>query len=459
MSDSSNDPLFALSPLDGRYHLATRQMANCFSEFALIKRRVEIEIAWLKSLLSEEAIREGFGGAIPSADKFAQLDSIADNFGEKDAVAIKTLERKTRHDVKAAEVWLASQLAQTPFAECRTLIHFACTSWDINNLAYTLMMRDGGNALLASLRNLHPEIHHRANLWAGIPMLARTHGQPASPTTIGKEFAVFAFRLQRQIDALSSFQLEGKFNGATGNYNAHYAAFPNFDWPQFCRRFVEGFELEFIPLTTQINSYDNAAEYFDLIRRINSIILDFCRDMWGYISLDYFKQKTDKNEVGSSTMPHKVNPIDFENAEGNIGIANALLGHLSEKLPVSRWQRDLSDSTVIRNIGVAFAHSHLAYQSAAEGIRRAELNPKQLAADLEANPQVLAEAAQTILRASGDIDSFEKLRAFTQGGGKDLKTLREFIAELNLSEEEKKRFFSMTPSDYIGIADKLARDC
>ena len=449
-------PLSALSPLDGRYYKQLEPLRGAFSEAALIRRRVAIEIRWLLALAAEPAIVEiePFSKATN-----AELGRVVDTFSEDDAGLVKAIEAETNHDVKAIEYWLRKRLAGNPeAARVAEFVHFACTSEDINNLAYALMLKEARErALLPALDRVIDVVGADAVRLADFPMLARTHGQPATPTTLGKELANFAHRLRRARRAIASVSITGKMNGAVGNYNAHVAAYPDFDWPRFALRFVESLGLEFNSHTTQIEPHDGLAEQFDAIARANTVLLDLDRDLWGYISLGYFRQKPREGEVGSSTMPHKVNPIDFENSEGNLGVANALLRHLSEKLPVSRWQRDLSDSTVLRNVGVALGHSLLAYDSCLKGLAKLEADPARMRADLDANWDVLAEAVQTVMRRYGIADAYDQLKGLTRGKGIDREALHAFIRGLSIPQPEKKRLLELTPADYIGKAAELAR--
>ena len=447
-------PLSALSPLDGRYHKQLDPLRACFSEAALFRHRVAIEIRWLLALAAEPAIAE----IKPfSTGTHAELERVVGTFSEEDAAQVKAIEAETNHDVKAIEIWLKKRLAGEA-KRVAEFVHFACTSEDINNLAYGLMLKEGRDrVLLPALDRVIEALAALAVRLADAAMLARTHGQPASPTTLGKELANVVHRLRRARRSIASVSLTGKVNGAVGNYNAHVAAYPGFDWERFAQAFVESLGLEFNPYTTQIEPHDSLAEQFDAIARANTVLLDLDRDLWGYVSLGYFKQKAKAGEVGSSTMPHKVNPIDFENSEGNLGIANALLRHLSEKLPVSRWQRDLSDSTVLRNIGVALGHSLLAYESCLKGLGRLEADPARMLEDLEANWEVLAEAVQTVMRRYGLPDPYEQLKAFTRGKRVDGEAMRAFIRSLELPEGEKARLLKLTPAGYIGKAAELAR--
>jgi adenylosuccinate lyase len=453
---SPPSPLNALSPLDGRYHKQLEPLRACFSEAALFRYRIAVEIRWLLALAAEPAIAE----IKPfSKDTTAELERIIAAFSEEDAAQAKAIEAETNHDVKAIEYWLKKRLEGNPEgARVAGFVHFACTSEDINNLAYGLMLREGRDrVLLPALDRLIETLAALARRLADAAMLARTHGQPASPTTLGKELANVVHRLRRARRSIASVSLTGKANGAVGNYNAHVAAFPGFDWENFARAFVESLGLEFNPYTIQIEPHDSFAEQFDAFARANTVLLDLDRDLWGYISLGYFKQKTQAGEVGSSTMPHKVNPIDFENSEGNLGIANALLRHLSEKLPVSRWQRDLSDSTVLRNVGVALGHSLLAYESCLKGLAKLEADPARMLEDLEANWEVLGEAVQTVMRRHGLPDPYEQLKQLTRGKRVDGEAMRAFIRGLALPETEKARLLKLTPAGYIGKAAELAR--
>lgn len=446
----------ALSPLDGRYRAKVEPLRFYFSEFALIRFRVQVEAAWLKALSDEPGITE-----VPpfSAPTRAHLDNLAENFSAEDGEAVKAIEATTNHDVKAVEYWLKQKLADNAeVVKVSEFIHFACTSEDINNLSHGLMLKSSlQHVMLPALDRIIARLIELAHQLADMPMLARTHGQPATPTTLGKEIANTACRLQRGRKQLEAVAILGKINGAVGNYNAHLSAYPDLDWEKFAQLFVERLGLEFNPYTTQIEPHDTMAELFDAYARINTILLDLNRDIWGYISLGYFKQKTKADEVGSSTMPHKVNPIDFENSEGNLGIANALLRHLSEKLPVSRWQRDLTDSTVLRNMGVALGHTLLAYDSCTRGLNKLDINAAQLAADLNNAWEVLAEPIQTVMRRYGIANPYEQLKALTRGkSGITRETLQQFIAGLNIPEAEKKRLLAMTPQNYIGKASELA---
>ncbi|HWQ37527.1 MAG TPA: adenylosuccinate lyase [Burkholderiales bacterium] len=450
-------PLTALSPLDGRYHGKTAPLADYFSEFALIRYRVRVEVEWLKALCAAEALRE----IHPlSNSAIARLEGLVENFSLADAEAIKAWEARINHDVKAIEYWLREKLALDPeTARVARFVHFACTSEDINNLCHALMLRDSrARVALPLMDRLIDALSALADSTADMPMLSRTHGQPATPTTLGKELANFAYRLGRQRRRLAAIRLSAKINGAVGNYNAHLAAYPDFDWESFARAFVEQLDLEFNPYTTQIEPHDVIAELFDAYAAFNVVLLDLDRDIWGYISLGYFRQHTTEGEVGSSTMPHKVNPIDFENSEGNLGIANALLRHLSEKLPISRWQRDLTDSTALRNMGVALGHSILAYDSCLRGLGKLQPDPARLAEDLDVNWEVLAEAIQTVMKRYGVEDAYEQLKALTRGrSGMTREALHEFLRALSIPPAEKQRLLRLAPSAYTGLASALAR--
>jgi len=449
-------PLAALSPLDGRYARTADPLRQYFSEQGLIRYRVKVELAWLAALAAEPAIKEvkPFSAATKKA-----LAKLVKDFSERDAEHIKNIEAETNHDVKAIEYWLKARLAKNAEVQ-RSLefIHFACTSEDINNLAYALMVAESRTGvMLPRLDALVAVLKQLARRHAAIPMLSRTHGQPASPTTLGKEMANFAQRLERARGRIAAVAVLGKANGAVGNYNAHLAAYPDFGWERFSRRFVEGLGLEFAAYTTQIEPHDWLAELLDAYARANSILLDLDRDLWGYISLGYFRQRTKKGEVGSSTMPHKVNPIDFENSEGNVGIANALLRHLSEKLPVSRWQRDLSDSTALRNVGTALGHTLLAYAACQRGLAKLEADRGRLADDLDANWEVLTEAVQQVMRRYGVPGAYEKLKAISRGRRLDRGALTKFIRGLAIPREAKKRLLALTPAKYTGLASELAK--
>ena len=450
-------PLTALSPLDGRYAAKTRPLQDHFSEFALVRWRVRVEIAWLKALAAEP----GFTALPPFSEATcAALDAAARDFSLADAERVKAIEAVTNHDVKAVEYWMKERFAGlAEVAGATEFIHFACTSEDINNLAHALMVREGRSAvLLPALDAILARLRDLARAHADLPMLSRTHGQPATPTTLGKEMANVAHRLDRARARLAAVEMQGKINGATGNFNAHVVAAPALDWPAFAERFVTGLGIAYNPLTIQIEPHDALAEAFDALARTNTILVDLDRDVWGYISLGYFRQKVKAGEVGSSTMPHKVNPIDFENSEGNLGLANAVLRHLSEKLPVSRWQRDLTDSTVLRNMGVAFGYCLLGYEACLRGLAKLEADPARLAADLEACWDVLAEPVQTVMRAHRIEGSYEKLKDLTRGkGGITREELHLFIGTLPLPEDARERLLALTPATYVGLAPRLAR--
>ncbi len=449
-------PLAALSPLDGRYARTADPLRGYFSEQALIRYRVRIELAWLQALAAERALRE----LKPfSKNTLKALDGVQKSFSEKDAAQIKSIEAETNHDVKAIEYWLRGKLGKNAEAQrALEFVHFACTSEDINNLSYALMVRESREAvMLPRLGELVDALKALARRHAALPMLSRTHGQAASPTTLGKEMANFANRLERARNRIARVPVLGKINGAVGNYNAHVAAYPGFAWERFCRRFVERLGLEFNPYTTQIEPHEWLAELLDAYAHANSVLLDLDRDLWGYISLGYFSQKAKKGEVGSSTMPHKVNPIDFENSEGNVGIANALLRHLADKLPVSRWQRDLSDSTAQRNVGTALGHTLLAYQSCLRGLGKLQAVPARLAADLEGNWEVLAEAVQQVMRRHGVPDAYDKLKAISRGRRLERQELAQFVRGLPIPPEAKKRLLALTPAKYTGLAAELAK--
>jgi len=448
--------LTAISPLDGRYNDKTADLRPIFSEYGLMRHRVLVEVRWLQRLADNAAITE-VSGLSQHAGKI--LDHIAENFTLEDAQRIKNIETTTNHDVKAVEYFLKEKIAGNHELEAiGEFTHFACTSEDINNLAYALMLREArSQIILPMMDELIAAITRLAHQYADQSILSRTHGQPASPTTLGKEMANVVHRLRRQREQLLGVSVLGKINGAVGNYNAHLVTYPDVDWEALARDFVTGLGLEWNPYTTQIEPHDYIAEYFDAVSRFNTVVLDFCRDVWSYISIGYFKQKTVANEVGSSTMPHKVNPIDFENAEGNLGLANALFHHLSNKLPVSRWQRDLTDSTVLRNLGVGVAHSTLAYRSALKGISKLEADPQRMAGDLEACWEVLAEAIQTVMRRYGVETPYEKLKDLTRGQAITAQKLHDFIKGLDIPAAEKERLLSLTPAGYIGNAPEQAR--
>jgi adenylosuccinate lyase len=453
----SNHALTALSPLDGRYAVKVEPLRPIFSEFGLMHRRVHVEIEWLLALAAEPGIAE-----LPpfTETQVKQLHSIADGFGIEDGARIKAIEATTNHDVKAVEYFIKERIGNdAALAQAREFVHFACTSEDINNLSYALMLRDAREqVLLPAFDRIIARLRELAHANAALPMLSRTHGQTASPSTLGKELANVVARLERQRKQLAALEIPGKINGAVGNYNAHAITYPEVDWRAFSQRFVESLGLDYNPYTTQIEPHDGVAEYCDAVRRANTILIDLARDVWGYISLGYFKQKLKEGEVGSSTMPHKVNPIDFENAEGNFGLANALLGHFAEKLPISRWQRDLTDSTVLRALGTAFGHTLVALESLQKGLGKLTVNAERLAADLDASWEVLAEAVQTVMRRYGLPQPYEQLKALTRGQGITKESMREFIGKLELPAEAKQRLLDLTPGGYIGLAEGLARE-
>ena len=451
----SPTPLTALSPLDGRYHGKVDALRSIFSEFGLIQRRVQVEVAWLKALSDCKNIAE-----VPafSSEAASLLERIVADFDETQAEAVKAIEATTNHDVKAIEYFLKKALEDNPELNAvGEFVHFGCTSEDINNLAHALMIRDGHRVIVEHYVGIRDALTELALEHAEQPMLSRTHGQAATPTTLGKELANVVMRLNRQLTVANAIQPLGKMNGAVGNYNAHQIAYPDVDWPALSERFVSGLGIEWNPYTTQIEPHDYLAEYFDAIARLNQILVDFSRDIWSYISLGYFKQRVIEGEVGSSTMPHKVNPIDFENAEGNFGLANALLNHLSQKLPVSRWQRDLTDSTVLRNMGVALGYSQLALVSLSRGIGKLEVASEPIADDLEAAWEVLGEAVQTVMRRYGVPEPYEKLKALTRGQRLEADTLKSFILALEIPDEAKERLMSLTPDTYLGYAADLAK--
>ena len=449
------DTATALSPLDGRYASKLDPLRTVFSEYGLIARRLEVEVRWLQKLAETSDIRE-VEPLSPTSN--AHLEAVLTSFSSESAAAVKAIERTTNHDVKAIEYFLKDAIASdVALAEASEFVHFACTSEDINNLSHALMLRDGIPVLTAEMRAIIDGIGALATEHAALPMLSRTHGQTASPTTLGKEMANVSVRLRRQLKAVETVKPLGKFNGAVGNFNAHLSAYPDVDWATVSREFVESLGLEWNPMTTQIEPHDYMAELFQAISRFNTILLDFDRDIWSYISLGYFKQKTIAGEIGSSTMPHKVNPIDFENSEGNLGLANAVLGHLSEKLPVSRWQRDLTDSTVLRNMGVGFGYSLLAYTSTLKGISKLQVNPERLAEDLDSAWEVLAEPIQTVMRRYGIAEPYEKLKALTWGQAITQETLQTFVSTLELPDDVKQELMQLTPSGYVGLAESLTQ--
>ncbi|WP_183313401.1 adenylosuccinate lyase [Halomonas fontilapidosi] len=447
--------LTALSPVDGRYAGKAEALREHFSEFGLIRARVIVEIRWLQRLAEHPHITE-----VPrlSAEATAFLEALLRDFSLEDAERIKQIERTTNHDVKAVEYFIKEKIAGQPELHAVTeFVHFACTSEDINNLSHGVMLTDGLKSLLPVMHRVADEIARLAHEHAAQPMLSRTHGQTASPTTLGKEMANVAYRLRRQLAQIEGVEILGKINGAVGNYNAHLATYPEVDWEANARTFVEGLGLTFNPFTTQIEPHDYIAELFDAVCRFNTILVDFDRDVWGYISLGYFKQKTVEGEIGSSTMPHKVNPIDFENSEGNLGLANAILGHLAQKLPISRWQRDLTDSTVLRNLGVGLAYGLIAYEASLKGISKLEANPARINEDLDASWEVLAEPIQTVMRRYGIEKPYEKLKELTRGKRIDQTGFAAFIDTLALPEAVKSELKALSPATYIGNAEAQAR--
>ena len=454
------NPLSALSPLDGRYAATTDPLRPIFSEYGLMKARVRVELEWLKALAAEPKI----GEVAPFSDgTLTEIDSVINGFSPDNAAEVKAIEATTNHDVKAIEYWLKQRFAHN--AEVHAVgefIHFACTSEDINNLSHALMLRQARDeVLLPQLREIAAKLQQMAHALAAVPMMSRTHGQPATPTTLGKEIANVLARLQRQIQQLAAQECLGKINGAVGNYNAHLVAYPDVDWERHCQNFVEkSLGLTFNPYTIQIEPHDYMAELFQTVSRINTILIDFNRDIWGYISMGYFKQKVKAGEVGSSTMPHKVNPIDFENSEGNLGMANAVLGFLAEKLPVSRWQRDLTDSTVLRNMGVGAGYALLGWAAHLRGLNKLEANPAAMLADLNATWELLAEPIQTVMRRYAVPQAYEQLKALTRGkDGITPETLRQFVNGLAIPDGAKAELLALTPDAYIGKAVELAQRC
>ncbi len=448
----------ALSPLDGRYAKSVEALRPIFSEYGLMRARVKVELNWFKALAAEPKIVE-----VPAFSEFTikEIDDVIAEFSLDDAAAVKAIEATTNHDVKAIEYWLKERFSGVPeVAEASEFIHFACTSEDINNLSHALMLQEAREAvLLPQLAEITAKLQTMAHDLAAVPMMSRTHGQPATPSTLGKEVANVLYRLQRQIKQIEAQEFLGKINGAVGNYNAHMVAYPDVDWEAHCRRFVEqDLALTFNPYTIQIEPHDYMAEFFQAIARINTILIDFNRDVWGYISLGYFKQKVKAGEVGSSTMPHKVNPIDFENSEGNLGMANAVLGFLAEKLPVSRWQRDLTDSTVLRNMGVGIGYTILGLVAHLRGLNKLEANPAALAADLDATWELLAEPIQTVMRRYGVENPYEKLKDLTRGkDGTTPEVLKVFVESLEIPAEAKAQLLALTPALYVGKAEALAK--
>lgn len=451
----TNFALTAISPIDGRYADKVEALRPVFSEYGLIRFRVQVEVRWLQALAKHPLITE----VSPLSDSANQLlNNIVEHFSEIDAQRVKDIEKTTNHDVKAVEYLLKEKIAGcAELEQSSEFIHFACTSEDINNLSYALMLKEGREIIMAQISACIAAIKKIAAETAGQPMLSRTHGQSATPTTVGKEFANVAARMQRQQEQLEAVALLGKINGAVGNYNAHSVAYPDVDWVAFAQDFVESLGLQFNPYTIQIEPHDYIAEFFHTLSRFNTILLDFDRDVWGYISLGYFKQRTIAGEIGSSTMPHKVNPIDFENSEGNLGLANALFGFLAEKLPMSRWQRDLTDSTVLRNIGVGIAHTSIAIQASLKGISKLQINAEAIEADLNANWEVLAEPIQTVMRRYGIEKPYEKLKELTRGQRITPEQMREFIEKLDIPAEAKAALLELTPRTYTGYAEQLAK--
>lgn len=451
------NPLTAVSPIDGRYGNKTEALRNIFSEYGLIRYRIIVEIRWLQALASKQDIIE-----VPafSADANDFLQNIIYGFSEQDADQVKQFESTTNHDVKAVEYFLKQRFADhAELNAVKEFIHFACTSEDINNICHALMLKDAREKIIAPfLKNIAVALQGLTETYATLPMMSRTHGQTASPTTLGREMGVFAYRLQRQLDELQTISILGKMNGAVGNYNAHLSAYPDINWPGLSKQVIENLGLTVNPHSTQIESHDYMAELFHNLVRSNTVLLDFSRDVWAYISLGYFKQKVVAGEVGSSTMPHKVNPIDFENAEGNLGIANALLSHLAEKLPISRWQRDLTDSTTLRNMGVAVGHCLIAYQSCLKGMGKLEANPDAIADDLNNAWELLAEPIQTVMRRYGIANPYEQLKALTRGSAMTKESIQQFIQTLDIPDPEKQRLMALTPATYIGDAVEQAND-
>jgi len=446
--------LNAVSPIDGRYGSKTADLKSIFSELGLIGARVEVEVRWLQALADHAQIKE-----VPTLSDTANdvLNAIVDNFSEADAEAIKSIERTTNHDVKAVEYFIKQRIeTNDELKAISEFVHFACTSEDINNLSHALMLSRGRTILLDLIDQIINDLTDKARTFANVPMLSRTHGQTASPTTVGKEIANVVARMRRQRSQIAAVELLGKINGAVGNYNAHISAYPEIDWSEHASKFIGSLGLTWNPYTTQIEPHDYIAELFDAIARFNTILLDLDRDVWGYISLGYFKQKTIAGEVGSSTMPHKVNPIDFENSEGNLGLANAIFNHLSAKLPISRWQRDLTDSTVLRNMGVGFGYSLIAYYSTLKGLGKLELNEQRLSDDLNNSWEVLAEPIQTVMRRYGIEEPYEKLKALTRGQTVNAEIFKSFIESLDIPEDAKQQLKQLTPASYIGNAAEQA---
>ncbi len=447
------DMLCAISPLDGRYGSKVEELRGVFSEYGLVKRRIAVECAWLAALCANPELPEC---PALTAEEAVLLQKIADEFSVADAQRVKDIEKTTNHDVKAVEYFIKEKIKGTSLEKRGEFVHFSCTSEDINNMSHALMLRDGLKVLRAAQNEVTDKIAELAHAFATVPMLAHTHGQPASPTTLGKELAVVVARLRRQQDEIDRIVLPAKMNGAVGNFNAHLAAYPDVDWEALARGVIEGFGLRQNRLTIQIEPHDGMAELFDAIQRWNTILIDFDRDVWTYVSMGYFKQKTIKGEIGSSTMPHKVNPIDFENSEGNMGLANAMLGFLARKLPISRMQRDLTDSTVLRNMGVGFGYALVAVRSTLKGLGKLQLNEERLADDLDHNWEVLAEPIQTVMRKIGMANPYERLKELTRGRRVTAEIMKEFVSGLELPETDKARLLAMTPATYVGMAEKLA---
>ncbi len=448
------NPLLAVSPIDGRYANKCDELTDIFSEYGLIKRRILVECVWLEALCDAKDIKEC--KALTAKERKA-LRAIAANVTVEDAQRVKDIEKTTNHDVKAIEYFLKEKVAGTSLESRTEFIHFGCTSEDINNMSHALMLRDGQAVLRAVMDECSAKIADMAKAWAKVPMLAHTHGQPASPTTIGKELAVVAARLTRQSGEIDRLVMPAKMNGAVGNFNAHLSAYPQTDWEALSRKVIESLGLRQNRLTTQIESHDGIAELFDAIQRWNSVLLDFDRDVWMYVSMGYFKQRTNKGEIGSSTMPHKVNPIDFENSEGNLGLANAVMGFMARKLPISRMQRDLTDSTTLRNMGVGFGYTLIAIRSTLKGLSKLELNEARLAEDLDRNWEVLAEPIQTVMRKVGMDHPYERLKELTRGRRVTAEIMQAFVKDLPLPKDDKARLLKLTPATYIGLAEKLAK--
>ena len=448
------DSLLAISPIDGRYSNKCSELQEIFSEFGLIKRRVLVECTWLEALCDDKRIKEC---KALSAKEQAALRKIAAEFSLKDAQRIKDIEKTTNHDVKAVEYFLKEKVKRTSLNSRTEFIHFGCTSEDINNMSHALMLRDGQKVLRGAMDDMTKIIAQMAKKYAKVPMLAHTHGQPASPSTVGKELAVVSQRLKRQAGEIDRLVMPAKMNGAVGNFNAHFSAYPDVDWEKLSGKVIRTLGLRQNRLTTQIESHDGIAELFDAIQRWNSVLLDFDRDVWMYVSMGYFKQRTIKGEIGSSTMPHKVNPIDFENSEGNLGLANAVMGFMARKLAISRMQRDLTDSTTLRNMGVGFGYTLIAIRSTVKGLGKLELNKERLADDLDHNWEVLAEPIQTVMRKVGMDHPYERLKELTRGRRVNAEIMRDFVKALPLPKADKERLMKLTPSTYIGIAEKLAK--